>query len=175
MTRTETIEPESSSKGTWDLTALQEELDKVDRYRGERDAARLHIEELKAQLSRLKKENFDYKYKVKAYEDESRQQPDMYRRRYLEKISDLKAENRQLREEKDCIASRTRSKTRAAASAGKAPAETAAPAELEHQRDKQKDEETRSGNAMTRHTTKFWMVGAKTELTARRRAAVPHN
>ncbi len=137
MTRTETIEP---SKGTWDLTALQEELDKVDRYRDERDKARLHIEELEAQLSRLEKENFDYKYKVKAYE--SGHQPDMYLRRALENISDLKAENRQLREGKDCIASRTRSKTRAAASAGKAPAETprswsrVSTPELEHQRDK---------------------------------------
>ena len=139
MTRTETIEPESSSKGTWDLTALQEELDKVDRYRDERDRAYLHIEELEAQLSRLKKENFDYKYKVKEYE--SGQQPDMYLRRALENISDLKAENRQLREGKDCIASRTRSKTRAVASAGKAPAETprrsrVSTPELEHQRDK---------------------------------------
>ena len=133
MARTETIEPESSSKGTWDLTALQEELDKVDRYRDERDRAYLYIGELKAQLSRLKKENFDYKYKVKAYE--SGHQPCMYLRRALENIDDLKAENRQLREGKDCIASRTRSKTRAAASAGKAPAGTAAPAELEHQRD----------------------------------------
>ncbi len=172
MTRTETIEP---SKGTWDLTALQEELDKVDRYRDERDKARLHIEELEAQLSRLEKENFDYKYKVKAYE--SGHQPDMYLRRALENISDLKAENRQLREGKDCIASRTRSKTRAAASAGKAPAETPRSwstngIKLWRQ---QKDEETRSSNAMTRHTTKFWMVGAKTELTARRRAAAPHN
>lgn len=134
MARTETIEPESSSKGTWDLTALQEELDKVDRYRDERDRAYLYIGELKAQLSRLKNENFDYKYKVKAYE--SGHQPNMYRRRLLDNIGDLKAENRQLREEKDCIASRTRSKTRAAASAGKAPTGTAAPAELEHQRDK---------------------------------------